>query len=72
MILSSLFGLIGFIVTFTLLLINLCSIKSFGIPYLIPYVPFYKKEALKDGVIRSESSSSKIDKDYLRSSDEKN
>ena len=72
MILSSLFGLIGFIVTFTLLLINLCSIKSFGIPYLIPYVPFYKKEALKDGVIRSESSSSKIDKDYLRSNDEKN
>ena len=41
-------------------------IKSFGIPYLIPYVPFYKKEALKDGVIRQESSSSKIDKDYLK------
>ena len=65
MILSSIFGLIGFIVTFSLLLINLCSIKSFGIPYLTPYIPFYKKEALKDGIIRIESSSSKIDKDYL-------
>ena len=66
MILSSLFGLIGFTISFSLLLINLCSIKSFGIPYLVPYIPFYKKEALKDGIIRSESSSSKIDKEYLK------
>lgn len=65
MILSSFFGIIGFIVGFSLLLINLCSIKSFGKPYLIPIVPFYKKEALSDSIFKKSFKNLKIKKAYL-------
>lgn len=44
MILSALFGIIGFLCGFILLIINLCTIKTFGKPYLLPLAPFLSKE----------------------------
>lgn len=44
MILSALFGVVGFMCGFILLIINLCSIKTFGKPYLLPLAPFLIKD----------------------------
>ena len=44
MILSALFGMVGFMCGFILLIINLCTIKTFGKPYLIPLAPFLIKD----------------------------
>ena len=44
MILSALFGMVGFMCGFILLIINLCTIKTFGKPYLIPLAPFILKD----------------------------
>jgi spore germination protein KA len=44
MILSALFGIVGFMSGFILLLINLCTIKTFGKPYLLPLSPFLIKD----------------------------
>ncbi len=62
---ASIFGVIGFIISFSLMLANLCSIKSFGKPYLIPLVPFYKKEATTDSIIRKLASKTSMRKTYL-------
>jgi hypothetical protein len=37
---TGVFGLFGFIMGFTLIIINLCSLTSFGIPYFSPIAPF--------------------------------
>ena len=66
MILSSIFGIIGFIVGTTLIIVNLCSIKSFGKPYLIPIVPFYKEEALSDSIIKKSIKKIKVKKTFLK------
>lgn len=42
-----LFGSIGFIISFTLLIIFLASIKTHGLPYLYPLLPFDYKELVK-------------------------
>lgn len=42
MILSSMFGIIGILFGFMFLITNLCSIKSFGKPFLIPFSPIIK------------------------------
>ena len=44
MILSAMFGIVGFMCGFILLIINLCSIKTFGKPYLLPLSPFLVKD----------------------------
>ena len=44
MILSAIFGMVGFMCGFILLIINLCTIKTFGKPYLIPLAPFILKD----------------------------
>lgn len=44
MILSALFGTVGFMCGFILLMMNLCTIKTFGKPYLLPLSPFMKKD----------------------------
>lgn len=51
---SAVFGLYGFIVAILILLIHLSSTKSFGIPYLAPYVAreVNKEEAAKDALVR--------------------
>ena len=42
-----LFGSIGFIVSFTLLIVLLGAIKTYGMPYLYPLLPFDYKEFIK-------------------------
>jgi len=39
MLLSSVFGIIGILFGFLFIITNLCSIKSFGKPFLIPFAP---------------------------------
>lgn len=48
---SSFFGLIGFLIGLTLLIINLCSIETFNKPYTLPIVPFIKED-LGDSLIK--------------------
>lgn len=43
MILSCFFGMIGILYGFIFLLTNLCSIKSFGKPFLLPFSPILNK-----------------------------
>ncbi len=63
--LSAVFGLIGFIVGSSLILIDLCNIKSFGKPYLMPMVPFYKKEAFSDAIFKKSVGKIKMKKTYF-------
>lgn len=51
---AAILGLYGFIVAILILLIHLSSTKSFGIPYLSPYVAreVNKDEAAKDSLVR--------------------
>lgn len=54
MILASFFGIIGILFGFMFLLTDLCSIKSFGKPFLIPMAPILgenKKQLLKKGLL---------------------
>ena len=54
MLLSSIFGMIGILFGFIFLITNLCSIKSFGKPFLIPISPLLikrKKELIKESLI---------------------
>ena len=43
MIFASFLGMIGILFGFILILTNLCNIKSFGKPFLIPFTPIIKK-----------------------------
>lgn len=52
MIIASILGLYGLMLGLLFLLIHLCSIKSFGTPYLSPLAPFNRK-GLKDTIIRA-------------------
>ena len=52
MLLAASFGLIGIIVGFSLLTYHLCSLRSFGIPYLSPLAPLSFSD-LKDTFIRA-------------------
>ncbi len=51
MFLSASFGLYGITIGLLFLLLHLCSLRSFGIPYLYPLAPF-NFEAFKDSIIR--------------------
>ncbi|MGM7701773.1 spore germination protein [Pseudalkalibacillus sp. Hm43] len=51
MILAATFGLFGIAVGLFLLLLHLCSLRSFGMPYMSPIGPFSLKEQ-KDAVFR--------------------
>lgn len=64
MIFSSLFGIVGFMCGFLLMLINLCTIKSFGKPYLLPMSPFVK-EAQGNAIIRKSLKKNKKRPSYL-------
>jgi len=41
------FGMFGFTLVCTIILANLVSIKSFGVPYVAPFAPFNARDALK-------------------------
>ena len=64
MILVTLFGIIGFYVSAALLLINLCTIKSYEKPYLLPFAPF-DKESQNNALIRRNLKKIKYRKRYL-------
>lgn len=50
---ASIFGLFGISVGLSILIIHLCTLKSFGVPYLTPLTHFIeRKEDLKDTIIR--------------------
>ena len=51
MVLAASFGLFGLIVGLIALTLHLCSLRSFGIPYLSPFAPF-NKEDQKDAIFR--------------------
>src|SRR5690554_1230808 len=51
-ILSSIFGLFGIAIGLMIMTIHLCSLRSFGIPYMYPLAPFNFK-CMKDTFIRS-------------------
>ncbi|NLB33185.1 MAG: spore germination protein, partial [Tissierellia bacterium] len=50
---ASIFGLFGISLGLCVLIIHLCTLKSFGIPYLTPLTHFIeRREDLKDTIIR--------------------
>lgn len=52
-IIASIFGLFGVAVGLSVLIIHLCTLKSFGVPYLTPLTHFIeRKEDLKDTIVR--------------------
>ncbi|KUP06893.1 spore gernimation protein KA [Bacillus coahuilensis p1.1.43] len=51
MIVSAVFGLFGIILGLIVLIAHLCSLRSFGIPYLLPFAPFVWKDQ-KDAIFR--------------------
>ena len=52
-ILASIFGLFGISIGLCVLIIHLCTLKSFGVPYLTPMTHFVERKSdLKDTIIR--------------------
>lgn len=51
MILAASFGLYGILIGVIALVLHLCSLRSFGVPYLVPFAPF-NLEDQKDNIIR--------------------
>ncbi|MEK4523468.1 spore germination protein [Psychrobacillus sp. FSL W7-1493] len=45
MISAATFGFYGIILVFILLIVHLCSLRSFGVPYMSPLAPFIREEA---------------------------
>jgi spore germination protein KA len=52
MFLAGFVGLYGIVLGFMVLLFHLCSLRSFGVPYMAPFAPLIK-EGLKDSLIRA-------------------
>lgn len=48
---ASLMGIIGVVIAFMYFVIKLCSLKSFGVPYLTPFSPI-SKTGLKNSIIK--------------------
>ncbi|WP_054024491.1 spore germination protein [Bacillus sp. FJAT-28004] len=51
MILAASFGLFGIIIGIFVLVLHLCSLRSFGVPYMSPFAPFILEEQ-KDTIFR--------------------
>ncbi|MFT8707813.1 MAG: spore germination protein [Sporolactobacillus sp.] len=49
---AGMFGLLGVIITFLIIMIHQCSLRSFGVPYMEPIAPF-KKAGMIDTFIRA-------------------
>ncbi|HUC93794.1 MAG TPA: spore germination protein [Paenibacillus sp.] len=52
MVVAGMFGLYGIMLLILIIFVHLCSLKSFGVPYLAPLTPFRFRD-LKDSVIRA-------------------
>ncbi|MEG0471207.1 MAG: spore germination protein [Solibacillus sp.] len=50
MVLAGMFGLFGIFIGLMLLIIHLCSLRSFGVPYMSPFAPLIPKDQ-KDALI---------------------
>ncbi|MCX8074529.1 MAG: spore germination protein [Clostridia bacterium] len=68
-IVSSCFGLIGFVIAFSIIVINLVSNNSFGVPYFAPFAPFNYRD-FKYTIINGKDTSS-FRKGYLKTKDPK-
>jgi len=51
MVLAASFGLFGIMVGMMAILIHVCTIRSFGVPYIVPFTPFIFSD-FKDNIIR--------------------
>jgi spore germination protein KA len=51
MLLSGIFGLIGVMIGVIAMVLHLCSLRSFGVPYMTPFSPFVKN-GQQDGLVR--------------------
>ena len=63
MILASAFGIIGILFGFMIIITNLCNIKSFGKPFLIPFSPVInkpKKMLIKSGLLTQNTNKGEI------------
>jgi spore germination protein KA len=49
--LAASFGFFGIIVGMIALVLHLCHLQSFGVPYMTPFAPFRAAEQ-KDGIVR--------------------
>jgi hypothetical protein len=48
---ASILGIVGVVIVFIYFIIELASLNSYGVPYLIPYAPTYIEE-LKNSIIK--------------------
>lgn len=64
MVFSALFGIVGFLAGLLLMIINLCTIKTFGKPYLLPISPFLPQDQ-GNALIRKKASNNKTRPTYL-------
>lgn len=69
LIFSSIFGIFGFLMGYTMIMINLVSISSYGIPYMAPLAPF-NFEDVKDFLLSNIVSNDKRP-NFLRVKDKK-
>lgn len=53
LLLSGILGIIGLMLGLLLILIHLCSLRSFGVPYLSPLVGQTRRSDLKDVLLRA-------------------
>ncbi len=63
MIFASFLGMVGILFGFILILTNLCNIKSFGKPFLIPFTPIIKKskeEKIKNALLPQNTNKGEI------------
>jgi spore germination protein KA len=51
MALAASFGIFGLIVGFIAIVLHMCSLRSFGVPYMSPFAPFISED-IKDTFIR--------------------
>lgn len=69
-ILSSIIGLFGIVIGFLLVLYHLCTLESFGVPYLSPYVANEGKD-MKDSLLRLPLSWLKKRPEFLKTMNKK-
>jgi len=68
MIIASIFGLYGIMLAVIVIIIHLCSLKSFGVPYLTPFAPRVFKD-MKDTIILTPMYWMKERPSFLRTGD---
>ncbi|SMF54937.1 spore germination protein [Paenibacillus barengoltzii] len=69
LLLSSIFGMFGFLIGFIGLILYLASLESYGVPYLSPFSPFVKKD-FAEAVLKKPSNSVKHRPRILRPRDQ--